>query len=213
MFCQLIFIYFEIAFLPITSAAKTGWTISCPWAPMYYPQYTVYSVIVEPLAAFLPYPTSMDHLLQQDARPVFAVAQALVESLHDGQAGIETDEVGELEGAHGDVCAVLHDVVDVLFVADAGLETDDGLVDVGHEDAVGEEARRVGGDGGHLAHLAAEVERGVHGRRRRLQARDDLDPALDGHGVHEVCADHARRRRGVGRVFGRRRGRDLRDAD
>lgn len=135
-----------------------------------------------------------------------------MQDLHDGQARVDTDEIGQLQRAHGDIGSVLHDGVDIISAAHARLETDDGLVDVGHQDAVGEEARRVGGLGRDLAHLLAELERGVDGLLAGLQARDDLHALLDRHGVHEVRRDDARRGRGVGGVGGRRC-RNARDGD
>lgn len=79
-----------------------------------------------------------------------------MQDLHDGQAGIKTDKIGKLERAHGHVCPVFHDVVNVLLAADTGLETYNGFIDVRHQNAIGKETRRVGRGGGDLAHPLAE---------------------------------------------------------
>ena len=147
------------------------------------------SVLVKAFTTLLPQPSSIDHLAKQDGWPVFAVSKLVVQNLHDGQASIQTDEVGQLERAHGNVGAVLHDSVNVLTLAHTSLEADDSLVDVRHQNAVGQEAGRVGADGGDLAHLLAELDRGGERGLRRLQAGDDLDALLHGHRVHEVGAD------------------------
>jgi len=171
-----------------------------------------YLVVIKALPALLPEPPGVDHVAQQDTRAVLGVTRLGVQDLHDGQAGVEADEVGQLQGPHGNVGAVLHDGVDRIAVAHARLEAGDGLVDVGHEDAVGEEAGRVGRDGGDLAHALAEGHSGVERLLARLEAADDLDALLDGHGVHEVGGDDAGAVRGVLGILGGGGG-DPRDGD
>lgn len=169
-------------------------------------------ILVETLSGLPALPASLDHPLQQTRWPVLAVASLLVQDIHDSQAGVQTNEVGQRQRTHGDVGAVLHDVVDVLAATDAGLEADDGLVDVGHEDTVGQEAGRVGGDGGDLAHALHELESGVDGLLGGLQAGDDLHALLDRDGVHEVRGDDARGSLEILGVRGGGRG-DLGDGD
>ena len=62
------------------------------------------------------------------------------EDAHDVEADVEADEVGEGERAHGVGHAELEDLVDGLGRGDAFHHGEDGLVDQGHEDAVGDEA-------------------------------------------------------------------------
>ncbi len=170
-------------------------------------------VVIEALAALLAEPASIDHLAQQYAGAVLGVSGLHVKYLHDGQAGVQADEVSQLQGAHGDVGAVLHDAIDGFTVADARLQAYDGLVDVGHQDAVGEEAGRVGRHGWDLAHGLAERDGGLQRLGARLEAGDDLYALLNGHGVHEVRGHDAGAVGRVGRVALGGGGRDARDAD
>ena len=131
---------------------------------------------------------------------------------HNGEAGIQTDEIGELERTHGHVGTVLHDGIDRVSVAHSRLQADDGLVDVRHQDAVGQEPRRVSGHRGDLAHALAELDSGVEGLLACLQTADDLHALLHRHRVHEVGGDYAGGGRGVGRIRGRGGG-NLGDGD
>ena len=90
------------------------------------------SIIVKPLAALLSQPASVHHLPQHDRRPILAIARLLMQHLHDRQAGVQADEIRQLQRTHGHVGPVPHDVVDVLFGADAGLKAYDRFVDVRH---------------------------------------------------------------------------------
>src|SRR5262245_37596206 len=54
-------------------------------------------VIVEAAAALAAEVAGLDHLAQQRARTVLRIAQPFVQDLHDAEAGVETDEVGERE--------------------------------------------------------------------------------------------------------------------
>lgn len=122
-----------------------------------------------------------------------------MQHLHDAQASVQPDEIGQLQRTHGNVRAVLHDRVDAVPVTDARLQRNNGLVDVGHQNAVGEEARRIGRERRNLAHALAEFQGSRERRGRRLQACYDLYTLLHGHRVHEVCADHPA---AGGEVFG-----------
>src|SRR5262245_59835565 len=71
-------------------------------------RYRLFSVIiVEAAARLAAEPAGLDIFDEQGTAPVFAVGKTLVEHLHDGQAGIEPDKVGEFEGAHRVVRAEL----------------------------------------------------------------------------------------------------------
>lgn len=167
-------------------------------------------IVVETLAALLAIPSSVDHVLQQHTRPILGIGRLLVQDLHDGETCVETDKVGKLQRTHGHVGAVLHNGVNGVAVSDTGLEADDGLVDIRHEDTVGEEAGRVGRYGCDLAHLLAELDGSVEGVLAGLETTDDLDTLLHGDGVHEVGGNDAGRSRGVGGIS-RRGGGDTSD--
>lgn len=170
-------------------------------------------IVIEALPALLAQPPSINHVPQQNTRAVLGVARLGVQHLHDSQTGVEANKVGELQRAHGHVGAVLHDGVDGVAVAHARLQADDGLVDVGHQDAVGQEARRVRRHRRHLAEPLAKGHGGLERLFRGLKARDDLDAFLDWDWVHEVGGDDARAVGGVGGVAAGGGGGDAGDGD
>lgn len=124
-----------------------------------------------------------------------------MQHLHDSQAGIQPDEIGQLERAHGNIRAVLHDSIDRVPIAHSRLETDNRLIDVRHQDPVGQEAGGIRTDGGDLAETLAEGNGGLEGLGASLETRDDLHALLNGDGVHEVGGHHTRRVGGVIGVF------------
>jgi hypothetical protein len=58
------------------------------------------AVIVKTALRLAAEPAGLDVFHQQRARPVFRIRQALVQHLHDRQAGVQADEVGKLERSH-----------------------------------------------------------------------------------------------------------------
>ncbi len=101
-------------------------------------------------------------------RRVARLAEPALEHLHDRDAGVEPDQVGERERAERVAEAEPGDGVDRLGLGDPGRERVDRLVDERHQDPVGDEA----GDVARLDRLLAEVagER-RHGRGRRRRGR------------------------------------------
>ena len=148
-------------------------------------------IIVEALSGLFTKPPRIHHLLQQHGRPVLRVSRIIVQHLHDSKARIDTNKVGQLERAHGHIRSVLHDAINVLLLADSGFQANNRLVDVRHQNAVGEESRGIRACGRDLAHSLAELEGSLESRLGCLETGDDLDALLNGHGVHEVRADHA----------------------
>src|SRR5512144_2898227 len=70
-------------------------------------------VLVEPAADLLAEPARRDVLAQQRAWPVLVVAELAMQHLGDRQAGIQADQIGELERPHRVVEAEPHAGVDV----------------------------------------------------------------------------------------------------
>src|SRR5262249_37290703 len=109
----------------------------------------------------------------------------------DGLGGVQADEVGQPERAHGVGAAVDHAVVDVLDGGEAGLEHADGGEDVRDQQGVDDEAGAVlGADDDLSEHVGGEglgVREGLLGGE---QGGDELDQLEDGDGVEEVDADH-----------------------
>jgi hypothetical protein len=74
-----------------------------------------------------------------------------MQHVHDRQAGVEPDEIGQFQRAHRVVRAQLHRRIDGADIADAFVKRIDRLVDHRHQDAVDDEGRRIRGRGGGLA--------------------------------------------------------------
>lgn len=51
------------------------------------------SIVVKSLRALPAHPTSINHLLQQSRRPILAIASLGMQHIHNGQAGIQTNEI------------------------------------------------------------------------------------------------------------------------
>src|SRR5207244_11581458 len=109
------------------------------------PATTSIAIVVEAPSGLAAEPACLDVASQQWAGTVLVVAEPVVEHLHDRQARVEADQVGQPQWPHGVAHAQAHDRVDRVAVADALHQAVDRLVDHGHEDAVGDEAGMVVG--------------------------------------------------------------------
>ncbi|MPL88776.1 hypothetical protein SDC9_34803 [bioreactor metagenome] len=146
------------------------------------------AIVVEAAAGLAAKPARLDVFHQQRAGAVLGVRQPVVQHVHDRQAGVEADEVGELERAHRVVRAQLHRHVDRLHVADAFVKRVDRLVDHRDQDAVHDEGREVLGRRRGLAELRDDREHRLIGRIVGGDAADQLDELHHRHRVHEVHA-------------------------
>src|SRR6478752_9608301 len=100
---------------------------------------SIISVLVEAAARLAPQPAGLDVAAQQWAWAVLVVPEPVVQHLHDRQAGVQADQVGQRERAHRVVHAQPHYGVDRLAVAHALHQAVDRLVDHRHQDSVGDE--------------------------------------------------------------------------
>ena len=116
-----------------------------------------------------------------------------MQDVHDRQAGIQSDEIGQRQRPHRMVHAELHDRVDRLRRRDAFVDGVDRLVDHRHQHAIGDEAREIAHFDRRLSHLLGQLARELVGLLRRRDAADDLDQLHDRHRIHEVHADDALR--------------------
>lgn len=53
------------------------------------------SVVVEALARLLSEPASIDHAAQKTGWSVLAITGFLVQDIHNGEAGVQTNEIGK----------------------------------------------------------------------------------------------------------------------
>ena len=147
------------------------------------------AVVVEAALGFAAEPAGLDVFHQQRTGPVLGVGQALVQHLHHRQAGIEADEVGELERPHRMVRAEPHRGVDRLDRADAFVQRVDRLVDHRQQDAVDDEGRKILRHRYLLAELVDERLCGLEGRVLGRDAADQFDQLHHRHRIHEMNAD------------------------
>ena len=163
--------------------------------------------ILVPAAAGLPSePAGGDHARLQRARPPARLTEGeLRERLGDLEAHVDSHQVHELEGAHGEAPAEAADAVDLLVAGHPLLEQPQRLPAEGPCAAVDEESRPVGRDDHLLAHRLACGARHLEGTLAGLVGPDQLEQAHQGRRVEEVHADHVLGPRGHA---GERRDRD-----
>ena len=125
-----------------------------------------------------------------------------MQHLHNRQTSIQADKIRQRQRTHWNIRSILHDRIDILFTAYAGLQADDRFVDIRHQNPVCQEAGGVGGLGGDLAHAFDKGDCGFESRGGCLQAGNDFYALLDGYGVHEVCGYDSRGGTEVGGVVG-----------
>src|SRR3954469_10076302 len=160
----------SMSLMPATPSSSTRQASTSAFSPnrsTSVPVADSVAVLIEALSGLLAEVARLDQLLHL-RRHVEAVAQRLVEVLGHVQDRVEPEQVGEEERAHrrslrvGDELVYLVDS-DVLLVADLP-----DLRDRRVEDAVDDEARRLGAADRLLADRLREVEGGLHGLLRRL---------------------------------------------
>ena len=126
-----------------------------------------------------------------------------MQHVHDRDARVQPDQVGERQRSHRMGEAELRDRVDRLGFRDALEHGVRGLVDERHQDPVRNEAGKVVGVRRHLAEVLSQL-RDRRGRLvGRLQRADHLHELQHRHRIEEVHPDHA-----VGPVCDSRQGRD-----
>src|SRR5260370_24330845 len=73
------------------------------------------AVIVEAAPHLAPEPAGLDVFDQQRAGPILRIGETLVEHLHHREAGIEPDEIGELDPPQPMAGAAPHCCIDPLY--------------------------------------------------------------------------------------------------
>ena len=130
-----------------------------PQPPQRHPHHTT-SIPIKTPPTLPPQPPRLHHLPQPHTRPILTIPQLRMQHLHNRQTRIQPNKIRQPQRSHRHIRPVLHNRIDILRGPDVRLEADDRFVDVGHEDAVGEEARCVCGAGGGFPQAHAEVCRG-----------------------------------------------------
>src|SRR5262245_20495815 len=86
-------------------------------------------IFVETASRFPSQPTSRHILSQNRRRAVLVVTQFGVQHFGDGQAGVEADEIGQFEWAHGMIQTQFHALVDVFDRSQRLLQREARLVE------------------------------------------------------------------------------------
>src|SRR5437762_8763852 len=121
------------------------------------------AVSIEPLTRFSAEPSLGDHPLEQRRGPVFVRVEPVLQHLHDVEADVETDQIGERERTERVVHAQLHHLIDRLRCGDALVHAEDRFVDHRHQHTIRHESGRV-----------------VHHDRRLVEGFHDLESPGDG---------------------------------
>lgn len=102
-----------------------------------------FGVLVETPAGLFAKITSINVVHQKRASSILGVAEFSVQDPHDVEAGVQANEVSKGEGAHGDIGAQFHGLVNVFLGADSLVQGINSFIDVWHEKPVGNEARYI----------------------------------------------------------------------
>ena len=109
-----------------------------------------------------------------------------MEDLHDCEAGVETDEVGEGQGTHGDLGTEEHGLVDVFSASDTLIECVDSFIDIRHQNSVGNKPWNITSSGACLFHFCRQVQSCLVCVIRCLQALNNFYKRHNWYRVHEM---------------------------
>jgi hypothetical protein len=109
-----------------------------------------------------------------------------VQGLHNVQADVEPNQIGEGERAHRMRHAELHHLIDRFPGGDSILKGADRLVDHRQQDAVRDKAWRVIHNNWRFADRLGKRHRSLHGLLGSLEPTHDFDEWQDRHGIEEV---------------------------
>ena len=145
-------------------------------------------VRIEPLAGLAPVHPGGDHLPQQGRGGVAVGAEGVVEHFRDVERGVQADEIEQFERTEGVAAPQDHARVDVLFRGHARFEQAHRVQQVGDEEVVDDEARRVLDLDHLLAQRFAELPGRFHSLLTGLQSDNHFDESHHGHGIEEMKA-------------------------
>ena len=177
----------------IHGLSKFGFEIRNSNVSIRNPNPNFYLVGIESSPGFSAEITGIHIFPKKRAGTIFRISESLIEHLHDGQAGIQTDQIGKCEGAHGVIHPQFHDRVDGLRCSHPLKQGIDRLIDHGHQDPVRNESRKIIGFNRRFSHLLGEGLYRVEGIGGGLKPLDDLHQLHDRHRIHEVHSDDLRR--------------------
>src|SRR5580704_16020029 len=138
-------------------------------------QSTLLIIYIKSTARFAAEIASVDVLLQQRARTVLVVAEHPMHHLHDREAGVEPNQVRQLERAHRLIGAELHRRVDIRHAADAFVHRVNRFVDHRQQHAIDDEPGKILRGHRSLAELLREHAGLLKGRFRGREPANYFD--------------------------------------
>src|SRR6266704_1479452 len=172
---------------------------------------TSVAVGIEPLPRFSAELSWGVHFLEQRRGPVLVRVDPVLQHLHDREADIEANQIGEGQWTERVIHAELHDLIDRLRRRYALVYTEDRFIDHRHQHAVRHESGRVVDQDRRLSQLLGNLDRFCDDLVPRPPSPHYFDERHEGHRIHEMHPDDAfgapgllgdfrdRYRRGVGR--------------
>lgn len=115
-----------------------------------------FSVFVKSFSCFFTQIPGIDIVDQQWTRPVLGITEIPVQNLHYVKTSVQSDEISQSQRSHWHVSSEFHCLVDVLFGSDSFIQCVNGLIDVWHQESVGDEARNIARCGSLLSHFLSE---------------------------------------------------------
>ena len=154
-------------------------------------------VFVETSTGFNPMISCINIIGQQWAWTVFWVPEISVQNFHDEQTGIKSDEIRKGKGSHWNIGSQFHSFIDVLFGANTFVKCKDGLVNIRHQQSIGDKPGDIFRSWGFFRHLLGKSTLshfirlgGLMGLVWGLKGSNDLHKFHDRDGVHEMHADN-----------------------
>src|SRR5216684_5476559 len=147
-------------------------------------------VFIKAAAGLAPEISRVHVLLEQRAGTILVVAEHPMHHLHDREAGVEPDQVGQLERPHRLIGAEFYRGVDIGYAANPFVECVNRFVDHRQQHAIYDEAREILRSHRGLAELLRQPASLLEGRFGSREAADNFDQLHRGNRIHEMHPDY-----------------------
>src|SRR5258706_10071660 len=147
-------------------------------------------VLIESTTALASEPTRVHIALEQWAGPVLGITKPIKQNIHDREAYVKADEIGQLQWSHGMVHAELHYAIDTFARRYTFVKGENRFIDHRHQHAIRYEPRRVLTIQRSLAQLPSKCLNPLIGLIRRSHPANHFHQFHHRHRIHEVHADH-----------------------
>src|ERR1700676_1687476 len=168
-----------------------------PWLSWWRNQSTLLIIYIKSAARFAAEIAGINVLLQQRARPILVVAEHPMHHLHDREAGVQPNQVSQLERTHRLIGSELHRGVDIRDPADSFVHRVNRFVNHREQHAIDDESREILRGNRSLAEVLGEDAGLLKSRLRGRESADNFDQLHRWHRVHEMHPDDAVSARGL----------------